>query len=260
MQIKWKTLLILNTLPFVGISYQANAALLTINAEVNWTDRNGNVHDARNVRTEFWDDGGILPDNLLDTQQTNNSGNASTVVNNDDRELTFLDPFIRVFPRSTAAFVSPNGTLGNTYQIETATTDNVPGPVHNISVTAGNVDNIGRSFSVHQAIQFHHDYATTKLGAVTPAGGVAVTFPATATNANISSMNVSQGNWADWDVIQHEYGHVLAFNNNLMGDSVGLAHFFGVDNINERGNEIGSRLAWQEGIATKVYQHKMPEI
>lgn len=234
----------------MGITYQSHAATITLNTEVKWTDKNGNTHPANNVRAEFWDED-LIFDDLLDTQQTNNSGNASLTTDNSDGLFGgTLDPFMRIFPRSNAAFVSSDGTLGNTYPIKTATTNDVSGSVHNIPVTAGNGNDIGKSFSIHQAIQFHYDYATTRLGAATPAGGVKVKFPGGATNATATTMNVLPGDWADWDVIQHEYGHVLAFNNNLQGASLGNNHRFGADNISPLGKEKGTRLAWQEGIAT----------
>jgi hypothetical protein len=247
MQTKWNTAVILNCLAFMGITYQVHAANITINTEVKWTDKNGNTHPARNVRAEFWDED-LIFDDLLDTQQTNNSGNASLTTDNSDGLFGgTLDPFMRIFPRSAAAFVSSDGTLRNTYQIKTATTNDVPGSVHNIPVTAGNGNDTGKAFSIHQAIQFHYDYATTRLGAATPAGGVKVKFPAQATD---STINLLPGDWADWDVIQHEYGHVLADKNNLQGVSLGNAHTFGEDNIGRYDKEIGTRLAWQEGIAT----------
>lgn len=81
-------------------------------------------------------------------------------------------------------------------------------------------------------------------------GGLKVTFPANNTTASATAMNVGVGDWADWDVIHHEYGHVLADNNNLDGSSFGDEHGFGQDLIGKYGKPKGTKFAWQEGIAT----------
>lgn len=168
MKITLKTIVILFVVYFMCVIDQVHATLITLNLGVDWTDKNGNTHAARDVRAEFWDDDDLTSDDLLGTKQTNNTGLASIAVENSD-EWGTLDPFARIFARSNAAFVSSDGTLANTYQIQTPTTDNVPGPVHNMAATAGHTDNAGKAFSIHQAIKFHHDYAKANLSATTPA-------------------------------------------------------------------------------------------
>ena len=249
-----KTVVLLGLVYFMCVANQVHAAPITFNMAASWTDKDGNTHSARDVRVEFWDNDDFTADDLLGTKQTSNAGFASITVENSD-EFGTLDPFLRVYARSDVAFVSSDGTLANTYKIETPTTNNVTGGIHNMLATAGKDNNAGKAFSIHQAIEFHHDYATTKLGAITPAGGITVTFPAAGgTSANATTINVHADDWQDWDVLQHEYGHVLALNNNLQGGILGDSHKFGVDNIgkpgNDLGNDKGTRLAWQEGLAT----------
>lgn len=74
------------------------------------------------------------------------------------------------------------------------------------------------------------------------------------------TMTLGYRDWGDIDVILHEYGHHVAEFNSLEGSLLGSGHAMNKDNIgataggNNYGALNGSKLAWQEGIATYLEQ------
>ena len=245
----------------VATADMAHAEPITLNLTARWTDSANTVHMARNVKAEFRDSD-LIFDDVLGTAQTSNTGQASLVTENTDGlGGGTLDPYMRIFASSQAGFVSSGGTPGTSYYVDTPVAMNVPGPAYIRDFTIGNTTAADRAFSVHQALQFGFDYATSRLAATTSPQPLAVKFPdAGGTRANNSNMWVQSSDWADWDVILHEYGHYLAFNNNLhvMPTNYNYDHKPGVDNIGKTDTvkhttltkEDGVKTAWVEGVAS----------
>jgi hypothetical protein len=121
-----------------------------------------------------------------------------------------------------------------------------------------------KMFEALQFVKFMHDYYAN-------AATFNATLPVIRINYNSGNTGSSMGNnimtlgyqdWGNIDVIMHEYGHHVAQNNGLMAAGLGLAHTFNSDcigglynanamqGIGNKGALNGSRLAWQEGIAT----------
>jgi hypothetical protein len=95
-----------------------------------------------------------------------------------------------------------------------------------------------------------HEYATNTLGAAAPQAPVRFPSNPVGTSASGQRINIERNVWSSWDVIHHEFGHFLADHNALDGANLGLGHSFGQDLINRYDADRGTRLAWQEGLAT----------
>src|SRR5262245_34247504 len=187
---------------------------------VNWTDRLGVAHPARNVQVIFQNPAG----GTYGTAQTDNNGVATLTVANPGNNLSVKMSVLAQGIAANPGFVSSDGTPAQVYHIDTNVFNNVMGPIFSQSLTARNDDTAGQAFSIEQAIQYIHDYAANNLHVTLPGGsGLAVKFPipvTETTSATATTMKVLASDWSDWDVIHHEYGHVVAFNNNLMGPSL----------------------------------------
>ncbi|MCI0335084.1 MAG: PEP-CTERM sorting domain-containing protein [Planctomycetes bacterium] len=133
-----------------------------------------------------------------------------------------------------------------------------------------------KAFSVADALYTGWYYANTVRG---PPPAIPVHYPAPdrpdAPDTYYSSPDATRpegwialsetadnSNWADWDVILHEYGHYLSRRDKLSlqpgPDATGLPHRFGTSNILDHGRDNqfrklrGMQFAWQEGLGTYI--------
>lgn len=237
-----------------------------------WTDRVGNQHRLQSTNVEFWEEDSISDDFLITGPTGNgvNSGYIQMTTNTDDGLLdSTLELYIKVDAKiDGVGKVGSNWGASNVYQdrkptgspaywpVTIGTTSTVSAVVDNTST-----GNEGTAIGFLQAVLFANQYFGT-LGAVRPE--IDIRFAAAHGNgssAGGSTMTVGYDAWGSWDTIFHEYGHIIADNNNLDGPvNLPNEHAYGVDNISSRivmGNETrnygannGTLLAWQEGIAT----------
>jgi hypothetical protein len=141
----------------------------------------------------------------------------------------------------------------------------------NFTHTVDNTTYQGAAYGIGQALMFADRYAGFRLNASAPFFSVGYHSGTTGSfyvpNGPVpgnSYLQIDRADWASWDVILHEFGHHVAYWNNL-DLSPGGPHGFGGDNI--RGTDRppyppnpgggvglgpvqGSRLAWSEGFAT----------
>lgn len=111
----------------------------------------------------------------------------------------------------------------------------------------------GRAQQVSQALIYANKYAEVINGS--KLSFVTAYYPASKTNYNPLTNKIrilgegSDLDYADWDVIMHEYGHHVASELNI-DNSPGLEHSLG-ENLADRYNKSqGIRLAWSEAVAT----------
>ena len=131
--------------------------------------------------------------------------------------------------------------------------DNYDESVSKITVTSTSITDYGRAQQVSQALIYAEKYA--KLINGTALSFVKCVYPATSTSyssfptAIYISGDSSDPDYADWDVIMHEYGHHFAHCLNLENSSK-LDHSLN-DNLADRYDKSrGVRLAWAEALAT----------
>ncbi len=239
----------------------ASAEMVTMNATFRFTDTDDVLHPAQGIRVEFWDNDGSwasfseIVDDLLGAVQTDSNGVASlTVENVDPDESGTIDLFFRVATISDAAKVRKL-TFADPYTLwYQKAGEDIIGPIFDTEMTVGNPTNASettRAVHVHQAIQFMHDYATDVLGATVPVELlVRYDDQLSKSGASIGSMRVRGSAYDEWDVIQHEYGHVIGLNNDFHANPISQNHSFGNDNIGTLGPANGTRIAWDEGVAT----------
>ena len=237
----------------------AGADLVTMNVTVRFTDTDDVLHPAQGIRVQFWDNDGSFQsfsesfDDLLGSAQTDSNGVASlTVENVDPDESGTIDLFVRVPTISDAAKVRKL-SLTNPYTLwfQTGGQD-IAGPVFDLEKIVGSPSSDRRrAVHVHQAIQFAHDYVTSALGAMVPVElPVRYDDQLVSSGAGDSGMSIRYTAFDEWDVVQHEYGHVVGHNNDFHANPVSESHTFGQDNIGSLGAAKGTRIAWDEGVAT----------
>jgi hypothetical protein len=244
----------------LAFSVEVREAYASVLADVNlsgtilWTDEGGNTHPVREATVEIWDsDDFPLFDELVTTVRTDVNGKYSSTLNNNDGIFQGnRDIYIKVLADSPFHYVSSDGTEGETYsQRNQITFNEIPNGAQTIDLTIGNTTNAERAFSVNDALYTSGLYAKTVRGEE-PQQKLSARFPGDLTFSYYQNnrINLVSGDWQDWDVIQHEYGHFLAEKDGLAKLPLpGGPHFFGVSNIPTVGKENGVQLAWSEGIA-----------
>lgn len=264
--------------PVLAGSAVALADTGVVNATFNWTDRGGGVHPLRGTYTNGF------------YNTTLSSGNAANEV------YTYTDLGGNSVFSGQSLFgsldfygnVSANIGDGNTSWFQIFNSAGVeysqrwpvvPGTYVNASsgnngaysYTFDNTNQIGRAMGIGQAIRFMDRYVSDTLGASAPY--VRVRFDGTTVGSFYdvndpagATLQIDQTDWANWDVIMHEFGHHVAQSNGMAG--VGGPHSFGGDNIRGTGRPggggmppnpapgtglgaaSGTSLAWGEGLAT----------
>lgn len=260
----------------------AFAQITTINSQfpLGWTDRVGGLHVAAGINIDWYDDDSIFFEGsslqYLGLSRTNAAGNTTFITNEDDygSEIEFV-AYVRAEVRNVAntqtiAVMKENFGDPSPYLLRD------PRPTGYYPVTEGattpvpafdilnNTTFVGTSMTALQTIRFMNNYYTSApFNAALP--NIEISYKAANAGSSMghSQMTLGYTAWANVDVILHEYGHHVAEFNNLdyrdvNGNGYGLDHYFANDNIsgNNAGTNynptVGSRLAWQEGIATYV--------
>lgn len=249
------------SLMLAGAPVWAQNTVLTLD-RVMWTDRVGNQHRLQGTNIEFWEEDSISDDFLI-TGATGTGGSAGYIQMTTNTDDGLFDSTLELYIKVRAE-IPGVGKVGNNFGAANIYLDRKPtGSPAYWPVTIGNsstqspvVDNTstgneGTSIGFLQAILFANQYFGT-LGATRPA--IDIRFASghgNVSSAGGSQMTVGYNAWGSWDTIFHEYGHIIADNNNLDGPvNLALAHNYGADNITPHGNANGTLLAWQEGIGT----------
>jgi Ca2+-binding RTX toxin-like protein len=240
---------------------------VTLSGLIQWTDGAGNTHPVRQSTVEIWDEDTFLAlgDKKVKTISTDINGSYSTTFDNDDGGLQGnRDIYIKVFADSPFHFVQdPKPLIDQTHVFKSNVWD-IPNGSHTWNITLPNNSNLGRAFSVGDAV-YTAGRAAQILRGSTPK--LEINFPVKADDSffepggffDKTDLNITSSyRWA-WDVIHHEYGHYLEYLDNL-DNSPGGKHARGISNITggttsngyqvpAYGKDKGVRLAWSEGLA-----------
>lgn len=245
---------------------------------VQWTDRLGVVHEAKNTNFDFYDYNTFFGESGLDTflgqSATNAAGSVTMSTNRDDfgsviEFYTYMRAAIPGIAYVKANFgdaepyreVFPIGGPGvATLDVVEGTNATFPGP------TANNVstNNIGTAIGFIQAYEFVGNYYNNTHAAALPF--VTVVYNNTITqsayyevptfNPDAPRIEIRYGSWGAWDEHGHEYGHHIATVRGFDGSAGGL-HTIGGNNIGpfEQGAAAlpKAKLSWSEGVATHLW-------
>jgi Ca2+-binding RTX toxin-like protein len=258
-----------------NVAVEMATAMVTIKGKIEWKDSAGNLHPVRNGWIELWEeDPPPFSDDLITGGATNNKGDY-TFTKPLDR---FLDLEFPLAQEGEVYLYLRSEPFNYPYQVWTGNNlfDEVYkyySPIKIIS-TAGTYDvskifdsttDMGKAFSVYDAIFVGQQYGLavfqeTEQPPLIAPPLLTIKYPDDsgadqdggegAYYLN-NEIHLTEGNWEDWDVILHEFGHYLADQDSLIpSDAPGGDHQFGQSNIESRGKYDGIRLAWSEGLAS----------
>ncbi len=112
-----------------------------------------------------------------------------------------------------------------------------------------------RAFAVYSAMSFAAA-AVGRTAGLTTTPNWTVLFPrpssetASVYSSLFSELQILESDYADFDVLLHEFGHMLQHKQTLLSNSTGGSHNLGEDLIVRYDKDVGTRLAWSEGMAT----------
>lgn len=225
----------------VGIDYTvelSNTGLI-FRGTVVWSDVNAIYHPARKIYVEICrkTDSG---DEVASSTETDDNGYFYISGINKTEEV-----FIKVFCSSAEWRFAVSDFLHSTYYFSTSPrvyTENRVG-----SASKWNSD-IARGFQVHQAMILGSYHAADMGLYDTPSVGC----PGSGTyyNSVLNKIWIDDGDYCDFDVILHEYGHFIMDVYNFE-DQDGLDHAYNgilTDSCDDK--EKGIKLAWGEGWST----------
>ncbi len=228
----------------------AKAGNITVNGTVLWTDSAGNTHPARCITVEIRDANAGGTSELVATVTTGTNGAFNTVVDNTDSDgSTGRDVFVRVCAAGTHGRVVRYGAETEVQRIDSATTNDVAeGATLTVNVTANNTDDNNRAFSVVDALYTITQYASW-LGALPPQ--IDIRFPGDGSYYSESNGNITlvRDDWADWDIVHHEFGHYFMRKNGIDG-TFGGNHALTQNMSETKGKETGTWFGWGEGFPT----------
>ncbi len=238
------------------------------------------VHPLRRVKVELRNSN-LIGSQLLGTTYTDNDGQYTVKFNNSTfAENGGCDLFIRVYAGDNNAYVVKNDGSTKYYKdtSHTAHQNVATGSDTEINLTLNMSSDTAKAMQISQAIMTAQDFAWVMSGTLPKA--VKVVYPADGTYYNGGSSKIyingssDDPDYADWDVIMHEYGHHIAYNANIDNSPGGWHnlgvnmsdHYSGMDTTNcgadcarHRTNSpigasgaksAGNRIAWSEAWAT----------
>ncbi|MFN8103195.1 MAG: PKD domain-containing protein [Acidimicrobiia bacterium] len=233
-----------------GAAAALSCSGVCISGSIRWTDVAGGVHPVRRAPVEIRDaETWPLSDDVVTTVTTDEDGNYSAAVDNDDGLLQGgRDIYIR------AKAEGPGFTSDK--HIDSSTTDDVStGTSLTLSLTARNDDEDHRAFSIQAGLVWGLDYVEQVRGSRFEE--FEVQFPTDGSYYSGGALHIDDDDPFDWDVILHEYGHYIQDQMDIT-DSPGGPHYWNSnlaeDNQPEGhppyGKDDGTRMAWGEGWPT----------
>ncbi len=261
----------------------ASAGTLTIlPVNLSFTHRLGGQVPARQIMLEVWELDDISGDDFVGNHVTGNNGLSLITTNLDDGVLdSTLELYANVYARAPG-FARVNArALGSTpYSYRS------PGGAGYYNATIGTINDAvnlvspdnttfsGASFGILQPMVYTAQYFGAAFGISNTEIEVLYdstdAVPGTASTGNFympiglaenirlhDYINIDKGDWGSWDVIGHEYCHFIAQYQGL-NPGYGGGHIIGNTNIPAGATvaqkQRGVGLAWNEGIATFMYQ------
>jgi hypothetical protein len=227
----------------------AAAVSITVGGTIQWTDGAGGLHVLPGATVEIRDSD-LIGSELIASVTTDTAGHYSATFSHDDGLLQGNpDIFVRVVAESLAAKIRPDSVGSSIYTMNSPVQDEVAGGSNlTINVTAGNVNDNERAFSVLHALNFIAGYAGELLGKMP--SKIDTVFPVAGSYFQGNLLAIRGSAAYEWDPIHHEYGHYVAsimkIDNSPGGDHSSS------DNLSQSNasKAIGIPLAWSEGWAT----------
>lgn len=219
-----------------------------INGQFNWKDIDGNVHPLGFTYVELY------VDNALTSSAYTSASGSVSFTHTHPVDFTW---YIRVYSRTRYIDVVDPGTNETTYRAETVSQSLAPRERGSITITYnyGATHDVLRAFQISQALTTGARYYEAMSGSA-PAQ-IDAFFPATTTSNSYTysqtspHINILSTSFHEWDVMLHEYGHHISNLQGICTPRIGRGHSFNENLIHEYQDKvIGTRVAWNEGIAT----------
>lgn len=269
-------------LAVVALAGTAASAATILPVNLSFTHRLGGLVPARQIMLEVWELDDFSDDDFVGNHVTGNNGQALIVTNMDDGPFdSTLELYANVISRAPGfARVNPRALGSTPYSYRSpggagwydATIDTINGPVNLVS--PDNNTYSGASYGILMPMVYTAQYFSGAFGISN--NEIEVLYdstdavPGTASTGNFympigqaenirlhDYINIDKGDWGSWDVIGHEYCHFIAHYQGL-NPGYGGGHIIGLTNIPAGATvaqkQRGVGLAWNEGIATFMYQ------
>ncbi|HXT63428.1 MAG TPA: VWA domain-containing protein, partial [Pyrinomonadaceae bacterium] len=227
---------------------------VTVHGTVRFTDVSGNTHPVRFSTVQIFDEEAGT-DELVDTTLTDNNGNYSSTVDDNDGDGTGRDFYVVALAQGATVSVEDFANPGDVWSIDSlpAQTNVADGSTLNIDLTAtnnlANANNV--AFEVYEAVNAESRYFPT-LGEALPAA-VIMSYPGPGDGSfydpGTQTVTTAGTDCHDWDNLEHEYGHHIQHLFDIE-DSPGGAHNLGQNLCTAHGKNDGLRLAWGESWPT----------
>lgn len=232
---------------FASSKLRAANSKITLSGTIKWTDVNGATHAANEIRVEIWDRD-TNTDELLTSVYTDSNGKYSVTIDNDTSALEMgYDIYIKLCARGR--YVSVVDTSGNIYSRTLDLGNNLSAGQLTANITINNSNDINRAFQVQQAGSMASAYVRQQTGSYLE--NLKIYYPSSnSTYYSNNTIRLLAGDYCDWDVIQHEYGHHVGAKLGI-ANSPGGSHSSDQNLADARENKsAGIRLAWSEGWST----------
>lgn len=248
-------------------------AVATANVYFSWTDRVGGVHPAVSIFASGYDDDfPLLPDDA-GSGYTNQFG-LQTFTSSDiglfDGTVEFYGFLIAKTGVGTTEWLQVRNNLAiKGFRWPATGTFDVSDPPGsaNLNFTVDNTTFAGAAVGISQFATFERNYYANVHGANVPQIPIYYDQGLTGSFYQFNNrIQIDQNAWCSSDVIMHEFGHHIAFNNNMSASMVPPnpvpanfnRHAFGVDNIQGSAANMvparsalnGTRLGWSEATAS----------
>ena len=216
----------------------------TVSLNVLWTDAKGYTHPAYGLRVvlqratsffgmfEYVSEGYLNEDGHIDL----------TYSYSDHDEIRFL-----IYLATRAA--APLNVFDNTFETDSLTVS-FGRPLTFPTYTIGNVSDKEKKLSIVQALTWAHKYLENLTGE--EIRGISYSFPCNSTFfiPYLEVIDLVDGDYCDWDVIIHEYGHFVEYYIDFGRGS--YDQHSGDQSLSESRKDFkgGVEAAWFEGFAT----------
>jgi len=193
----------------------SQAKSLKVSGTMKYKDKSGNTHPIRKALVEVYDVTDILIPMKIGQGYTDEKGNYSITVSND--EADGVDVWVFVYTEGQAGAVYDD-IFGDVYFMDSDVYRNQKKSSLKISLTEDNCEECG-AFAVHDSVL--QAYLNASAYYKVNMGKVDVYWPADKTYYNFifNNINLVRGDRWDRDTIMHEYGHYI-------GDQYGFAEAF----------------------------------
>lgn len=216
----------------------------SVSGYISWTDGSGGVHAADNVKVELCDaSSGTGITSTYTTSAGGYSFSYSTSIVNPNMK-------IKIYAEGSNVSVINTESPYEVYVYESS-----PFTMYGftkLSYVTPNSTNMGKSFSIQQAMAMAHQYILNLDS--TDLNPINVYFPNNSATSLFTyppaKIYIRQGHEFEWDALQHEYGHYVEYCYNC-ATFIGGDHTFEENLADTRPTKNdGVKLAWCEGWAT----------